>query len=67
MSDVLKDQIATILPEVVIELLADGEEVHIPGLGTFRLQHEESEMEKKSEGRVLMKPPRDTIMFAPDL
>ena len=53
----------------IIQLLKDaaarGEDLVIPGLGTFEIEHESSEMNRESGGRILMTPPRNQLRFSP--
>lgn len=53
------------LVEVVRETLARGEDVHLPELGTFRVAYRPSEAEELPTGDVVMRPPRNEIVFAP--
>lgn len=53
------------LVAVVREALEHGEEAHVPELGTFSVTYQPSEAEELASGEVVMKPPRNTIRFAP--
>jgi len=41
--------------------------VEIKGLGTFKAEHRSQEQEKKSDGTLVMQPPRDSIEFKANL
>ena len=53
------------LVTVVRETLERGEEASIPGLGTFRVEYQPSAAEELSTGEVVMRPPRNEIIFSP--
>lgn len=38
----------------------------VPGLGTFRVEHLESRIERREDGQIVMRPPRDEIRFIPE-
>ena len=59
------DQIARTLGDVLTEHLMREEAVHVPGLGTFRVVHEDSRVEEQG-GEPVMLPPSDTIAFEED-
>lgn len=65
MSKISRDQAVAALVEVVREALAQGEEVHIPRLGTFRVEHRPSVQAHLPTGEVVMQPPRNEIIFSP--
>ena len=66
MQSLPKDQIASVLSDVIREALARGESIHVPGLGTFSVEHRSSQMEKQPNGQIIMKPPRDEVLFTAD-
>ncbi|WP_243664727.1 hypothetical protein [Rhodothermus marinus] len=43
-----------------------GESVHVPGLGTFYVDHRGSTTERLPDGRVVLHPPRDLPAFTPE-
>ncbi len=65
MAKITRDQAVSALVAVVREALERGEEVDIPGLGTFRVKYQPSEAEELSTGKVVMRPPRNEIIFSP--
>ena len=65
MAKITRDQAVSALAAVVRETLERGEEAHVPGLGTFRVEYQPSAAEELSTGEVVMKPPRNTIIFSP--
>jgi nucleoid DNA-binding protein len=46
--------------------LEKGETVEVPGLGTFTVEHQPSEMKKDPEGENYMAPPQDVVHFDPE-
>lgn len=66
MSDAQSPQISEALGNVIREALIRREQVDIPGLGTFRVDRRSSEMTEDADGALVMKPPRDEIVFIPD-
>ncbi len=65
MAKITRDQAVAALVEVVRETLERGEEVHLPGLGTFRVEYRPSQAEELPTGDVVMWPPRNEIVFSP--
>lgn len=61
-----RDQVVAVLADLVREAVSRGDEVHVPGLGTFHVEHRSSHIEEQPDGRVLMKPPRDEVAFTPE-
>jgi nucleoid DNA-binding protein len=61
-----KAQVISALAEIISEDLKKGNDVRVPGLGTFRVHHQVSQVERSPDGQVLMKPPRDVIAFSSD-
>lgn len=57
------DQLRDSLAEVVQDALAQGEEVVIPEFGMFRVEKKPSEISKDENGRIIMRPPRDHVVF----
>ncbi len=65
MAKITRDQAVAALVEVVRETLERGEEAHLPGLGTFRVEYRPSHAEELPTGDVVMRPPRNEIVFSP--
>ena len=65
MAKITRDQAVTALVKVVHETLVRGEDVHLPELGTFRVEYRPSEAEALPTGEVVMRPPRNEIVFSP--
>lgn len=63
--DINDDQMARTLGDVLTEHLMREEQVHVPGLGTFRVEHRESRVEAQ-DGEQVMLPPADVITFEED-
>jgi nucleoid DNA-binding protein len=61
-----RDQVVSVLADIVREALTRGEAVHVPGLGTFSVEHRSSQIEEQPDGQVVMKPPGDEIVFTPE-
>ena len=66
MAKVSRDEAVAALAEVVRQALARGEEVRVPELGTFHVEHRPSTPAEQPDGTVLMQPPRNEIIFTPD-
>ncbi len=54
------------LAEVVRDALIQGDDVAVPDFGVFRVENQPSEITKDENGRIVMRPPRDTVVFDPD-
>lgn len=65
MAKITRDEAVSALVAVVREALERGEEVHVPELGTFRVEYQPSAAEELASGEVVMKPPANTITFSP--
>lgn len=65
MAKITRDQAVAALVEVVRETLVRGEDVDLPELGTFRVAYRPSEAETLPTGEVVMRPPRNEIVFSP--
>jgi len=46
--------------------LENGDTVEVPGLGTFSVEHQASQMKENADGESHMAPPRDVVRFDPD-
>ena len=66
MSSISKEQVAEALSSIVRESLGAGHAIHIPGLGTFSVEHQPSQLESLEDGEMVIKPPRDVVNFLPD-
>ena len=51
------------LIEVVQDALARREEVVLPDFGLLRVEKRPSEISKDENGRIIMRPPRDLVVF----
>ena len=60
-SELLRDALA----DVVQDALAQGEEVVLPDFGMFRVEKKPSEISKDENGRIIMRPPSDHVVFYP--
>ena len=67
MTTITLDQLKETLADVVREALSNGQTVLLPGLGTLRVEHKPSEMIEDENGQVVMRPPRDEVVFDPDV
>ena len=59
------DQLKETLAEVIRDALANGQAVELPGLGTLSVKHQPSEMIEDENGQIVMRPPRDEVVFNP--
>lgn len=66
MPDVTSEALTRALVDHLREVLVDGEDVFVPGLGTFHVHHEMSRVREHPDGRIEMQPPRDVVAFAPE-
>ena len=66
MTTITLDLLKETLADVVREALAKGQNVSLPGLGTLRVEHKPSEMIEDENGQIVMRPPRDEVVFDPD-
>lgn len=57
-----ESEIATIL---AAQLKEHGR-IQINGLGTFSVEHRKQEQHQEKDGRIIMKPPADLIVFTPE-
>lgn len=62
-----KQEFAAALAEIVQHQLTHGEQVQVPGLGSFRVAHQPSQLEEQPDGEFIIKPPSDTIVFSSEL
>jgi len=60
------DDVIQAFVAVVRDQLTNGDSLHVPGLGTFSVEHRASEMKESEDGPDRMLPPRDVVRFDPD-
>ncbi len=41
-------------------------EVSVKGLGSFSVKHQKQKQQREKDGRILLKPPSDVIIFTPE-
>lgn len=61
-----RDQIESVLADVVKDALTAREAVRVPGLGTFEVEHRHSSQIRTESGELKLLPPRDEIVFTPE-
>lgn len=59
-------EIVETVARLIRKQLLDGETVHVPGLGTFSVEHRRSRLDPDAPDGSTMLPPRDEIQFVPD-
>jgi len=52
--------------QIMREKLENGETVKVPGLGTFSVEHQPSQMKENPDGGSYMAPPRNVVSFDPE-
>jgi len=52
--------------EVIREQIARKKVVEIEGLGVFRVEHQKQFQKQYNNGRVVMMPPENSIVFSPE-
>ena len=57
--------VAEALSAHVREALERGDPAEVPGLGTFRVEHQPSQTRELEGGRFSISPPRDAVVFEP--
>ena len=60
------DRLPQALASILREALIQDEQLHLPGLGTFQVEHHLSEVKELEDTQIVMTPPRDAIVFKPD-
>lgn len=63
--DDASDATAQALAKIVRRMLVRGESVDLPGLGTLDVRHERSTIEERADGEILLRPPKDHVVFTP--
>lgn len=61
-----RDQVESILADIVREHLSRRESIRVPGLGVFETIHRSSSIERTESGELRMKPPKDHVTFTPE-
>ncbi|QXD15362.1 HU family DNA-binding protein [Rhodocaloribacter litoris] len=59
------EPVARALADILREALVRGESVHVPGLGTFEVRHQPSQVMEEG-GLSVVLPPRDVVVFKPE-
>jgi nucleoid DNA-binding protein len=57
-------QLSAALAEIVRDALSRGQDMHLPGLGTLRVEHQASRLDELEDGSVVMRPPEDVVVFS---
>lgn len=52
--------------DVIRDQVVKKNDIKIPGLGSFRSNHVKQHQKQYENGRVVMVPPRDEIIFIPE-
>lgn len=65
MPELTQARLAEALTEVIRDALTRGEDLTIPGLGTFSIQHHPSQVVEDGPGKVVIRPPHNEIRFVP--
>lgn len=52
--------------EVIREQLVDNNPVQLEDIGTFSQEHRKQSQQQYNDGRVVMVPPQNTIVFTPE-
>jgi len=52
--------------DVIRDQIVKKNDIKIPGLGSFRCNHVKQHQKQYENGRVVMVPPRDEIIFVPE-
>ncbi len=65
MPAISRDQVVAALAETLRERLLARKPAHVPGLGTFSINHTPSEV-GESEGEMVLTAPRDYVAFEPE-
>ena len=61
-----RDQVESVLAELIKESLSRREDVHVPGLGTFTIRHASSSIQRTESGEIRISPPLDEVLFTPE-
>lgn len=60
------DDIEQALAQAVKQRLIRGESVTVPGLGTFDVEYQPSQVEDQADGSTAIIPPQNTVVFTPE-
>lgn len=63
---VSRELVLEALGRLVREALVRGETVELPGLGTFRVEHQPSRTDQLPDGSIALRPPSDNVVFVPE-
>jgi nucleoid DNA-binding protein len=66
MSSPSAKEIVSAFTTILRDQLKDGQTVEVPGLGTFSVEHQPSEVVEDEAGNRQMRPPRNSVTFDPD-
>lgn len=66
MFDQDKQTLETTLVQLIRDHLIKTREAIVPGLGTFKVDRSPSKIEENGEGQIVMKPPREEVIFFPE-
>lgn len=58
-----RDQVESVLAELIKESLERRESTQVPGLGTFSVRHQNAHVDRSEDGEARVLPPRDEIVF----
>lgn len=61
-----RDQIESVLADIIRESLTAREPILVPGLGTFDVEHRSSAAVRSESGELRFVPPRDEVVFSPE-
>jgi DNA-binding protein HU-beta len=59
-------EVVETMSRLIRERLLDGKTVHVPGLGTFSVEHRRSRLDPDTEDGAVMRPPKDEVHFEPE-
>lgn len=62
----MKTEVTHELVKVLKEELMNKGSVSIPSIGTFGVEHRRQHRVEYADGRIVLEPPKDVIVFSPD-
>jgi nucleoid DNA-binding protein len=65
MPDTVTDDVLRAFGEVIRDRLMRRDATTVPGLGTFEVLHHPSRVAETDDGRRLLRPPTDVVVFEP--
>lgn len=65
MSSPSAEEVIDAFVDVIRDQLEKGEDVEVPSLGTFAVEHYPSEVKEEDDARRLV-PPRNVVVFKPE-